>query len=74
MEFSSEAITEACTKIAVHRKIGRLWRTKFWIQQAAAESWLNYKAQHQGAKLEEWFGQFDSSVLLRPTREQTWRI
>jgi hypothetical protein len=74
MKFSSEAITEACTKIAAHRKVGPLWHTKFCTQQAAAESWLDYKAQHTGADLEQWFSQFDSSVLPHPPREQPWRI
>ena len=53
MKFSSEAITEACTKIVAHRKVGPLWHTKFCTQQAAAESWLDYKAQHTGADLEQ---------------------
>jgi len=63
MEFSSEAITEACIKIAVHRKIGKLWRNRFPTQQAAAESWLDYQSRYPHATLEQWFGQFDNSVL-----------
>ena len=38
MEFNSEAITEACIKIAVHRKVGKIWHTKFCTQLAAAKS------------------------------------
>jgi hypothetical protein len=74
-EFSDEEIAAACTKIAAHRKVGPLWHKPFNGQQKrAAISWLQYKNRYTQATLEQWFSQFDSSVLPHPAREQPWRI
>lgn len=70
----SVIIAAACFRIAAHPIIGHRWHKFFPTQQAAAESWLDYKARHPKATLEKWFGQFDSSVLPPPFREKSWII
>lgn len=74
-EFSDEDIAAARVKIAAHTVIGHLWHKPFNGQQKqAAISWLTYKDNHPTATLEQWFGQFDNSILPATQSDRPWRI
>lgn len=57
-------ISNACSQIAIHQKIGRLWHNYFSTQQAAAESWLDYQSKNPKATLNQWFETLDTRGLL----------
>jgi hypothetical protein len=62
-EFSGKEIADGCIEIVAHKPIGSRWNRYFPNQQNAARSWLRHKKKNTGDTLEDWFGQFDSSVL-----------
>jgi hypothetical protein len=72
-KFSGQEIADGCIAIAAHNIIGLKWNRYFSTQQAAAISWLTYKYRYSERTIEQWFGQFDKSVLP-PQRERRWTI
>lgn len=57
-------VATARSQIAAHTIIKNLWPLYFKREEDAAKSWLNYKARHPRATLEQWFVEFDSTILL----------
>jgi hypothetical protein len=57
-------VSNACSQIAAHPNIGKIWHHYFSTQQQAAESWLDYKSQNPQATLDQWFETLDTMGLL----------
>lgn len=57
-------VATACSQIAAHTTIKKLWPMHFKTKREAAESWLDYQARHQRATLEQWFTAFDPTITL----------
>ena len=72
--IAPQDLRHAQDHVGYHPVIAHRWRKYFEGDIfKAARSWLEYSQKNPTDTIEQWFGQFDNSVLP-PQREKRWAI